>query len=297
MRSTFCTSLALVLLVTAPLSAQTTKIPFLTPYPGSSTATPRVVEYDEYQLMVGPTGKKGPKLEKLAGRVTRVSMRGPKDRSPLEIFTNYEEALRKAGFSTVYRCANWDCGQGDTKEFGYFNSNDTVVNYYIAAKKNSPNGPVYIGVSVRDKYSPYTTINVIEVKPMQTGLVEVSALEMKNDLATTGHVALYNILFDTAKANLKAESAKPIAEVAKLLEENAKLKIYVVGHTDNAGTYESNVDLSKRRAEAVVKELTTKHGIAAARLRAVGVASVAPVASNRTEDGKKQNRRVELVEQ
>lgn len=102
---------------------------------------------------------------------------------------------------------------------------------------------------------------------------------------------------DTGKADIKPESNDMIAEVAKFLAANASLKICVVGHTDNVGAYESNVDLSKRRAEAVVQVLTTKHGIAAQRLRGVGVASVAPVATNRSEDGRKSNRRVELVEQ
>lgn len=279
-------------------TAQTSKIPFLTPYPGSTGGSPRTTEYEEYQLMVGPVDKKsGPKVETIGGRVTRAAPRGPEGRSLREIFANYEEALKKAGFATVFRCIDTACGMGDTKEFGYFNSSKGLEEQYIVAKKQAPQGPVYIAVRVKDKYSPYTYIHVIEKKAMQTGLVEVTALEMKNDLATTGHVALYNILFDTAKADIKAESSKAVAEVAKLLKGNATLKVYVVGHTDNAGTYESNMDLSKRRAEAVVKELTTKHGVAAARVRAVGVGSVAPVATNRTAEGKQQNRRVELVEQ
>ena len=286
-----------VLLTASAATAQSVKVPFLSPYPGSSLGSPTVQEYEEYQLMVGPAGNAGPKLQTVAGRVTRAGLRGPNGRSLREIFANYEEALRKAGFSTVFRCLDEACGQGDTKEFGYFNPSKGLKEQYVAAKKQGPAGPVFIAVRVKDEYSPYTYIHVIESKPMQTGLVKISSLEMKNDLATTGHVALYNILFDTAKADLKSESAGAIAEVAKLLKENGSLKIYVVGHTDNAGTYDSNMDLSKRRADAVVKELTTKHGVAAARVRAVGVGSVAPVATNRTEDGKKQNRRVELVEQ
>lgn len=290
----------LLLLASIAFSSAVTaqsQIPFLSPYPGSRLQAPQTKEFEEYQLMVGPTGKGGPKTQMVAGRVTRAELRGPEKRSLREIFANYEEALRKGGFATVFRCLDMACGQGESKEFGYFNSSSGLQEQYLVAKKQGPQGAVYIAVRVKDQYSPFTDIHVIESKPMETGLVKVTALEMKNDLATTGHVALYNILFDTAKADLKTESSAAIAEVAKLLKENPSLKIYVVGHTDNAGTYESNMDLSKRRAEAVVKELTTKHAIAAARMRAVGVGSVAPVATNRTADGKKQNRRVELVEQ
>jgi OOP family OmpA-OmpF porin len=288
--------LLLILLLASSAFAQK-PIPFLTPYPGSRPQSPQVLEFDKYQLLTGPASKTSPKLQDISGRVTRVGLRGPNERSLREIFANYEEALRKGGFSTVFRCENDECGMGDTKEFGYFNPTKDWEGYYIAAKKNRPEGAVYIALGVKDKYSPYTTINVVEEKAMETGLVKVTALEMKNDLATSGHVALYNILFDTAKADIKSESAAAVAEVAKLLQANPGLKIYVVGHTDNAGTYDANVDLSKRRADAVVKELTAKHGVAAARMRAVGVGSVAPVAANANEEGRKLNRRVELVAQ
>ena len=71
----------------------------------------------------------------------------------------------------------------------------------------------------------------------------------------------------------------------------------MVGHTDNVGSFDSNMRLSKDRAEAVARTLSGKHGVAAARLKAYGVASLAPITSNDTEDGKAKNRRVELVKQ
>lgn len=86
-------------------------------------------------------------------------------------------------------------------------------------------------------------------------------------------------------------------EIAKLLKADAKLKLYVVGHTDNAGTFDYNLRLSKDRAAAVVTALTAKHGIAAARLLPFGAGPAAPVASNDAEAGRAKNRRVELVKQ
>jgi len=70
----------------------------------------------------------------------------------------------------------------------------------------------------------------------------------------------------------------------------------VVGHTDNVGTFEFNMDLSQRRAASVVQILTSKLGIEPKRLTPVGVSFASPVASNRTEEGKSKNRRVQLVE-
>ena len=83
--------------------------------------------------------------------------------------------------------------------------------------------------------------------------------------------------------------------MSKLLTSNPALSVYIVGHTDNAGAYEHNMTLSQARARSVVTALVSKHGIAAARLTAVGVGPVAPVASNKTEEGRAKNRRVELA--
>jgi len=71
----------------------------------------------------------------------------------------------------------------------------------------------------------------------------------------------------------------------------------VVGHTDNAGTFDHNVKLSQARAAAVVEALVKKNGIAGTRLTPFGAGPTSPVASNATEEGKAQNRRVELVAQ
>jgi outer membrane protein OmpA-like peptidoglycan-associated protein len=118
-----------------------------------------------------------------------------------------------------------------------------------------------------------------------------------NDLKTTGHVAVEGILFETGKSELKPESAQAIAEVAKLLKEDAGLKLFVVGHTDNVGVLEGNMKLSQDRAQSVVQALVRTHGVEAARLRAYGDGPYAPVASNDSEAGRVKNRRVELVKQ
>jgi outer membrane protein OmpA-like peptidoglycan-associated protein len=120
---------------------------------------------------------------------------------------------------------------------------------------------------------------------------------MAGDIGSSGKVAIYGIYFDFDKAEVKPESEPALAEIAKLLQADATLKLYVVGHTDNAGGYDHNMKLSQQRAEAVVRELTSKYRIAAVRLKPRGVGSLAPVTSNDTEEGRAKNRRVELVKQ
>ncbi len=127
--------------------------------------------------------------------------------------------------------------------------------------------------------------------------IQANADAFNNSLQSTGHAAVYGILFDTNKAELKPESEQAIEEIAKLLKANPALKLHVVGHTDSVGIVDANLKLSQARADAVLKALVTKHGISTARLRAFGNGPFAPVASNDNEDGRAQNRRVELVKQ
>ena len=150
-------------------------------------------------------------------------------------------------------------------------------------------------VAVR-AYPTLYRLTIVEREVMKQE-VEANAEAMGNDINTTGHVSIYGIYFDTGKTEIKPESDAAIAEIAKLLKNNNALKVYVVGHTDNVGSFDANMKLSKDRADAVTNSLVSKHGIASSRLKAYGVSSLNPIASNKTEEGKAKNRRVELVEQ
>ena len=135
---------------------------------------------------------------------------------------------------------------------------------------------------------------IVEKGGMQQDIT-ANAAAFSNDLGSTGHAAVYGIYFDTGKADVKPESGPALDEIAKLLKGQAALKVHIVGHTDNTGSLDTNMKLSQARADAVAQALVAKYGIDKARLRSFGVASLAPVASNDTDEGKAKNRRVELV--
>ncbi|WP_246733335.1 OmpA family protein [Methylobacterium sp. BTF04] len=126
-------------------------------------------------------------------------------------------------------------------------------------------------------------------------MTTVDAEAMAKSIGATGKVALSGILFDTAKTDVKPDSAPTLQEIAGLMKANPKLAVIAVGHTDNQGAYEHNVDLSRRRADAVIKTLAASYGVDAKRLKAAGIGMVAPNASNDDEAGRAKNRRVELV--
>jgi outer membrane protein OmpA-like peptidoglycan-associated protein len=139
-------------------------------------------------------------------------------------------------------------------------------------------------------------VDIIETKDRENKMVTVDAGEMAKSIDTTGRVALYGIYFDFNKADVKPESDSTLSQIAALLKQNAGLKILVVGHTDNVGSFSFNMDLSQRRAAAVVAVLTTRFSVAKERLTPVGVSFASPVAPNKTDEGRAKNRRVELVE-
>lgn len=125
---------------------------------------------------------------------------------------------------------------------------------------------------------------------------DLSAEEIEAGIISEGRVAVRDILFEFDSAEIIDESADALATIADVLEDNAELELLIVGHTDNVGDFEYNLNLSMERARAVAVWLKAEHGIDEARLQAAGAGMMAPVATNRNEDGRQQNRRVELVE-
>lgn len=112
-------------------------------------------------------------------------------------------------------------------------------------------------------------------------------------IETNASVVLKNVFFDVNKYELKPESQAELDKLVQLLTDNPSLKIEISGHTDNIGKPADNLALSNNRAKAVVTYLINKK-IPAQRLTAKGYGETKPVADNKTEDGRAQNRRTEM---
>jgi outer membrane protein OmpA-like peptidoglycan-associated protein len=194
--------------------------------------------------------------------------------SPLQKIRNYENAAKASGGQVV-----WDLMNG---------SNGGEATFKL--HKGSSEIWVYLNAYTRDY-----ELNIVVVQAMAQE-VTVDATAMASSIADTGSVAIYGINFDTASSVIKPDSEPAIDEIAKLLTSNPALKVGIVGHTDMVGDAASNLKLSMARAQAVINVLVSKHGIAATRLVAFGAGPWAPLGSNKTEDGRAKNRRVELVE-
>ncbi|WP_026611721.1 OmpA family protein [Methylocaldum szegediense] len=248
----------------------------------------------------------------VSGKLTSIRYEGPADRSILEVMRNYEAALNAKGFTIRFFCRGakecapagstgtfWEVGNG---QIGMPTTWDTTV--YLLAERDGPEGRVTVGMlGVETKatksrpLTPHVAVTVVESKPMEADKIAVvKSSEMQQALERDGRIAIYGIYFDFDKAEIKPESEPQIVQLAALLKENPKLKVLIVGHTDGKGAFDYNLSLSQRRAQAVADTLVSAHGIARDRLTPAGAGMLAPVASNKTEEGRAKNRRVEIVE-
>jgi OmpA-OmpF porin, OOP family len=244
--------------------------PLLSRMPDFYIAEYRYTDYDSHKFI--DQNKKPVVVEGSKYYIQYNLNKGATEPGELKIRRNIQEALKKIGGKVLFD--------------DNFNRCSTIV---VQKDGNET------WIDVRGNNNMYR-LNTITKKVMEQNVVATAEV-MGNDINSTGHVSIYGIYFDTGKADIKPESDAAISEIAKLLQNNPALKIYVVGHTDSVGSFDSNMKLSKDRAEAVTKSLITKYSIAPDRLKSHGVSSLAPVATNDTEDGKQKNRRVELVKQ
>lgn len=277
--------------------------PMISRYEGSYIVAYEKYAYDRLEIAAGM--EEGG-VEKLAveGAVTRNVYKGPEGRSSLEVFRNYQMALKESGFEILFECIDdhRDCMEFAHFEIGGFKYGEVAGMgrdaRYLYARLADPNGDIFVSLHTALKgQNPYSLLQVVEEKPMDAGKVkvEISADDMAKDIDKKGSVRLYGIHFDTDKAIIKENSEATLAEIAALMDQESDLRLNVVGHTDAVGDIEYNMDLSRKRAEAVVGTLSSEHGIVESRLKPHGVGPLAPVASNEDEDGRARNRRVELV--
>ena len=132
--------------------------------------------------------------------------------------------------------------------------------------------------------------NSIEI-PNELGVYQ-GKYQIKFELPIS--VTLDDVLFETSKAEIKPSSFKSLNDLAELLKRKEQMIIKVIGHTDNRGDNTKNTLLSLQRAEAVKNYLIKKSG-AIGRIQAEGKGAAEPVADNDSEEGRKLNRRTEIM--
>jgi outer membrane protein OmpA-like peptidoglycan-associated protein/tetratricopeptide (TPR) repeat protein len=166
------------------------------------------------------------------------------------------------------------------------NSNSSTGKYMLSL----PSGKNY-GISVKAEGYLFHSENFNI--PATTGYQEVIKDVVLSKVGVGTKIVLKNIFFDYNKSTLRSESYPELERLRKLLDSYSGMRIEIGGHTDNRGSLKYNTDLSQARAKAVVDYLVSA-GIDRSRLEFKGYAYLQPIATNDTDDGRQQNRRVEF---
>lgn len=279
------------------------KMIIATPYRGSSLSYDDKLGYGEFYVNIGKTLEGKAKITKVEGNIQNRFFRAPEGRSALEIVKNYEAAITKAGGQVLMIGESKESIDAFMKVNGHPVPNRNDYNYmvfnayqYFCGIIHSEDVDYFVVVAAgKGEHDICYHLVTIETKPMDLGMV--SDNNISESMLADGHMAFYDILFETGNAEVKPGSEATLAYIAEFLNANAEKKYYIVGHTDNTGDFNSNMTLSENRAKAVMDYLISNLGVSSEQIKAYGVSSLVPVASNDTPKGKTKNRRVEIVVQ
>jgi len=237
----------------------------------------------------------------------------------LQILDPLKSQLTEAGFDIVFECETLACGGFDFR-FETEIMPEPVMHVdlgdfrFLAAKRITDAQPEYVSLLVsRSQNAGYvqlmrvggaseTTELVTSTKnPALTNMAEPNApvalqkLPLERALEERGHFILDDLQFETGSSNLGEGDFASLTTLADYLAANPTRTVALVGHTDAEGSLNSNIALSKKRASSVMQRLVSEFGVDKAQIRAEGNGFLSPRASNLTEDGRAQNRRVEVI--
>lgn len=292
--------------------------PVITRYPGSVIGYCEEQNHVEYAIAHGKISgyRRIDQWTEVKGKRTRIYYTVKGDMSIRDVYLNYQNALKRAGANMLADGIEDKSTSPNTGSRTYLGvhygrnefppsvgidllkgSATSGGSFLLAGTLNDQGTTVHvvIGGSQYTNETKVILVDIIEEVGIDTDKVQVNAEWMKQQIDRYGKVALSDILFDTDKATVQAGSMPVIAEIGKLLKAHPKLNVYIVGHTDMTGALEHNLDLSRRRAEEVVRLLITANGIDNNRLAGHGVGPLVPVSTNTTPDRRQLNRRVEVV--
>lgn len=262
-----------------------------------------------YRLPVGPWDGTAVPNVVLEGQVTRQSFRMEGEPvTTLQIISPLRESLEAQGYEIAFECRSRACGGFDFR-FGIdiLQAPDMYVDlrdfrFLSARGENGQGVSILVSRSQSAAHVQIISVEPSEAEQVETELRSDNPLEAMNApdalgdaFASSGKIILGGLDFGTGDADLPGSRYESIAELAAFLAENPETRIALVGHTDTSGSPERNLEVSRDRAIAVRDRLVETYGIDAARVEATGVGYLSPIATNLTEAGREQNRRVEAV--
>ena len=208
---------------------------------------------------------------------------------------SYDDAITKVGGVKIFdgKITNEEYKRYHDKapylgEDGSIGYSSQIIKVYVIRRPNGDHVFIQLTGNTASGY-----LNILQMEPFEQTIEMLKSDQIQKDLNEKGKAVLH-INFDTDKASLKSDGKEAVAEISKALQADKDLKIKINGYTDNTGNEAHNLKLSKDRAETVKKAIIAS-GIDSNRLTSDGFGSKDPIADNASEEGKAQNRRVELI--
>ena len=286
---------------------------------GADGLAARTVADGQYRMPTGVFAQGVVPFETVEGQVITRTWRIPglADRATA-IMRSLEEQLVAQGYEIVVSCDTDVCGGFDFRfAIDVLPPPDMYVDLadfrYVSARRGEGDGAEAVGVVISHTVLA-AMVQVSTVTPIvpealdlvsapeapqasaaEASPVPVVAANLVQGLETQGRAVLSGLTFQTGASALGEDPAGTLAALAGWLQGNPERRVVLVGHTDSEGDLDRNIALSQDRAQAVMKALVERYDIGAEQVSARGIGFLAPRATNATEQGRRANRRVEVV--
>ncbi len=280
--------------------------------------------FGSYALPVGPFAGGKVATQTVEGNVDATAYQiDSRELSTLEILAPLRDQIVAAGYQLRYECADVECGGFDFRfatrviaepamhvDLGDFR--------FLSATRSGPDGleaislmvsrsalkgfvqMITVGAQSAAAVAPMTALPTAPVPDGITPAPEIAVPPLEEDdiglaLQTKGSVVLEDVDFDPGASVLAPDDLPSLTALASWLKADATRVVVLVGHTDASGGLAANVALGAKRADAIRARLVDALGVPASQVSAEGAGYLAPRAGNLTEEGRRSNRRVEVV--
>ncbi len=267
-------------------------------FPDSTLVEQDRKNYDARSFTLGmdPRRNEEHRLD-LEGKVAIAGYTTAGTASSLEVLRSLQGAFKAQGYEVRFECTKscntlgvWLGRQGlRTPSNGWHTLTTTTM------ERESQGQRTLVAVAASTLGATSYSVLALSTDSEVAEAEVLTADKIASAISADGAAAIYGLEFETAKAELLPSAEPALTQMAGFLTANPDVNILLVGHTDNEGAFDYNLDLSERRARAVRQALIDQHEIRADRLTSIGVSFAAPKAPNTSEEGRSRNRRVEMV--
>jgi len=296
--------------IAAPLAAAAMQLDFPA---NASMANEEIMALGSYQMPISAWQNGQLETFSTSGEITRQAWKiSASNLTSLQILTPLKEQLSSSGFEIVFECETKKCGGFDFRyEIETIPEPDMHVDLgdfrFLAAKTVHSEPPEFVSLLIsRSQNAGYVQLTRVGAKQAKSELVtstkspvltniSKSGISLDSALESQGYFILEDLVFQTGSSDLGRGDYASLASLAEYLNAHPTRMVALVGHTDAQGSLAGNIALSKKRARSVVKQLISEFGVNKSQLSAEGNGFLSPRASNMTEDGRAQNRRVEVI--